>query len=225
MISDELNSYASIYAVNYQVAFVPLPITEPMGKVNGGIAMFSRFFPEESYREALPGQYSWPVRLFMLDRCFIFSRFRMDNDNELVIINTHNEAFDTGDMRKRQMEHLRSIMLEEYRKGNYVVAGGDWNINPPGYNESTFKTGDAGRTVQPQTDPEFFPEGWKWTFDPSAPTNRSVDQPYVRGRTPATIIDYFIISPNVNIVAVNTIDLQFIWSDHQPVMLKFTLKH
>jgi len=27
-------------------------------------------------------------------------------------------------------------MLDEFGKGNYVIAGGDWNQNPPGYKPS-----------------------------------------------------------------------------------------
>jgi hypothetical protein len=44
---------------------------------------------------------------------------------ELVLINTHNEAFDPGDIRRAQMDYLRTFMIDEYSKGNYVIAGGD----------------------------------------------------------------------------------------------------
>jgi endonuclease/exonuclease/phosphatase family metal-dependent hydrolase len=220
-VAGVLLHHCPVFAVNYDVGFVPLPMFSPMGKVKSGIAVFSKYMPVECYRGALLGKYQWPKQLFMLDRCFIFCRFRLEQGKDLVIINTHNEAFDAGDMRDLQMKHLRGIMEEEYEMGNFVVAGGDWNMNPAWYREGPFTTGDIARTVPPEFDDDFFPPGWHWVFDPNIPTNRNVDQGYLRGKTPSTIIDYFIVSPNVDVVEVLTQDLMFKWSDHHPVTMKF----
>jgi endonuclease/exonuclease/phosphatase family metal-dependent hydrolase len=222
-IYDHLENYTSAFALNYKVPFVPVPLSEPMGKVKGGIAIFSLYRPAECFRGALPGHYALPKRLFLLDRCYMLSRFTLSSGKDLVIINTHNEAYDDGDMRNQQMKLLRSVMLEEYKNGNYVVAGGDWNMNPAGYNAGTFTNNDSSKTVDPIIDPRFFPMGWKWIFDPAVPTNRNVDQVYQRGTTPTTIIDYFIVSPNISYLEVETIDLEFKWSDHQPVKMKFKI--
>jgi endonuclease/exonuclease/phosphatase family metal-dependent hydrolase len=194
-----------------------------MGKVVGGIAVYSKPLPSESYRYALPGHYPWPKGLFLLDRCFILSRFPLQKGKELVIINTHNEAFDEGGMRDLQMRLLRKTMIEEYEKGNFVVAGGDWNLNPAGYQERGFASGDTARIVKPVIDPRFFPLGWNWVFDPEVPTNRDVSKVYSRGISPTTIIDYFITSPNIMVLEIYTPDLEFKWSDHQPVGIKFRL--
>ncbi len=220
-IEQQLPSHYSFVAVNYDVRYVPVPLTHPMGRVESGIAQFDLFKGSERYRGALPGEYSWPVRLFMLDRCFIFSRYKLDSGKDLVIINTHNEAFDAGEMRNQQMEFLRNIMLQEYMKGNYVVAGGDWNMNPAGFREKTFVTGDVPMSIEPAIDPAFFPGGWNWAYDPFLPTNRSVIDAYSRGKTRTTIIDFFITSPNIEVLNTYTIDLKFQWSDHQPVLMKF----
>ena len=70
----------------------------------------------------------------MLDRCFVVSRFNLSNGKDLVLMNTHNSAYDAGGkLRDAEMPIIRDLMIEEYEKGNYVVAGGDWNQNPPGY--------------------------------------------------------------------------------------------
>ena len=66
----------------------------------------------------------------MLDRCFLLSRLALPDGKELVLINTHNEAFDDGSQRNQQMAVLKELMLKEYEKGNYVITGGDWNLNP-----------------------------------------------------------------------------------------------
>lgn len=223
-LANQLDSYGSVFALNYDVAFVPVPVKRPMGKVNSGIAIFSKYIHTGSCRVSLPGHYAWPMRLFMLDRCFIMSRYPLPGGKELVIINTHNEAFDAGEMRNQQMNHLRSVMVEEYHKGNWVIAGGDWNMNPAGYDAEKVSSGDITRYVMPELETGFFPGGWSWAFDTHTPTNRDVSQPYKRGTTPATIIDYFITSPNVDILDVETFDLGFRWSDHQPVLMRCRLE-
>ena len=215
--------------VNYLVSFVPVPFRKPLGKVKSGLVSFSSFHTIENTRYAFPGGYDWPVRLFMLDRCFLLSRLAFPDGKELVLINTHNEAFDDGSQRNQQMAVLKKLMLEEYEKGNFVVTGGDWNQNPTGYEitgelPGIFSTGDKGRLIDPPIDPDFFPEGWKWVFDPDIPTNRDVDQIYTRGVTPTTIIDFFVVSPNISVVNVKTEDLGFQWCDHQPVRMEFKLK-
>jgi endonuclease/exonuclease/phosphatase family metal-dependent hydrolase len=221
-IAGLLPGYKGDFAANYNVFVVPMPLYNPMGKVLSGLSSYNLYTPEEAYRGALPGQFYWPLRLFMLDRCFLFTRFRLDSGKDLIIINTHNEPFDKGEIRLQQMESLRQIMLTEYDRGNYVVTGGDWNMNPVGYRDGGFVTGDISRTVLPLMEKDFFPEGWKWVFDPSTPTNRDVDEVYTKGETPTTIIDFFVVSPNVTVSEIHAWDLRFQWSDHQPVIMRFS---
>jgi endonuclease/exonuclease/phosphatase family metal-dependent hydrolase len=196
-----------------------VPINDPLGRVKSALATFGRYPMEGHTRYAFPGGYSWPVRLFMLDRCFLLSRVRLASGRELVLINTHNEAFDDGSHRIAQLGLLRQVMLAEYRKGNYVLAGGDWNMNPVGFDTATVITADPVRRIQPEIDPAFLPEGWTWAFDPSAPTNRDVAHAYSSGRTLVTIIDFFVVSPNLEVLDVAASDLRFLNSDHNPVRI------
>jgi endonuclease/exonuclease/phosphatase family metal-dependent hydrolase len=213
----------SASAINYKVPFVPVPLSNPLGRVNSGLVSFSRFHSTENSRYAFPGGYSWPTRLAMLDRCFLLSRLPLSGGKDLVLINTHNEAFDDGSQRKQQMAVLKDMMLAEYAKGNYVVVGGDWNQNPVGFSVARFSTADVRRTIEPPIEPDFFPEGWQWVFNPDIPTNRDVIGPYERGKTQTTIIDFFVVSPNVKVLAIKTDDIQFQWSDHQPITMVFKL--
>jgi endonuclease/exonuclease/phosphatase family metal-dependent hydrolase len=213
----------SSIAVNYLVSFVPVPLRNPLGKVKSGLVNFSSFHTLENTRYPFPGGYDWPVRLFMLDRCFLLSRLALPGGKELILINTHNEAFDDGSQRNQQIAVLKELMLTEYEKGNFVITGGDWNLNPVGYKAGTFGTGDIGRTIEPGIVADFFPDGWKWVFDPETPTNRDVDQFYRRGETPTTIIDFFVVSPNISVEKISTQDLGFEWCDHQPVRMTFRI--
>ena len=60
----------------------------------------------------------------------------------------------------------------------------------------------------------------------SAPTCRALDKPYDGDRTGLVsyVIDGFIVSSNVKVNSVETIDLNFRNSDHHPVAMEFTLQ-
>lgn len=214
----------SAVALNYLVRFVPVPFRNPMGRVKSGLVSFSAFHTLENTRNPFPGGYSWPVRLFQLDRCFLLTRLALPGGKELVLINTHNEAFDNGSQRKQQIAVLKDLMLAEYKKGNYVITGGDWNMNPVGFISGTFTSGDAWKSIDPPFEKDFFPPDWNWVYDPEIPSNREVDEIYTRGKTPTTIIDFFVVSPNISIEKINTQDLGFEWSDHQPVRMEFKIR-
>jgi endonuclease/exonuclease/phosphatase family metal-dependent hydrolase len=222
-----LTGYESALAVNYNVLYVPVPLRQPMGRVKSALLSFSRFQSIENTRYAFPTGYSWPVGLFQLDRCFLLTRIALPAGKDLVLINTHNEAFDDGSQRKKQLAVLKDLMMEEYAKGNYVITGGDWNQNPVGFGDlgiGRFSNFDVRRVIEPAIEEDFMPEGWRWVFDPNIPSNRDVITPYERGKTKTTIIDFFVVSPNVEVLEVYTEDLGFQWCDHQPVRMVFSIK-
>jgi endonuclease/exonuclease/phosphatase family metal-dependent hydrolase len=222
-IKKEIPGYFDIVALNYKVPFVPLPLTQPMGKVNSGIWLASRFNPDSSWRVAFPADESWPTRLFVLTRCYTGSRFTFNN-KQLTVINTHNSAYDeTGEAKSIQLDMLRKELLDAHGDHRFVIAGGDWNQNPPDYSQQRIETGDAVKTIQPLIPATLMPEGWKWVYDPGMPTNRDVNEPYTKGRTPTTIIDYFLVSPNVEVLEVKTIYTGFEFTDHHPVYMKIRL--
>ena len=224
MIKDEFPGYHDFLGKNYDVAFVPIPLKEPMGKVESGLMTISKYQANAVERHGFPGNYSWPIKLFMLDRCFLVNRYTLASQKELVVINTHNSAYDDGSLRAGKMEYLRDHLLSEYEKGNYVIVGGDWNQTPYGIDPELpnhqFDTENLTYVEEDYPAP-----GWIWAFDPSLPTNRRLKLPYDRSSTLTSIIDCFLLSPNFQQVEVKTIDLGFEYSDHQPVQLhaKLTL--
>ncbi len=221
-ISSCLKSFTGFFGDNYDVFFVPVPLATPMGKVLSGITLFSKFIPSISVRYAFPGKYGFPKQLFMLDRCFLVNRYPLKNGKELIAINTHNEAFDPGEIRKKQMAFLRDYLLNEYNNGNYVVAGGDWNQCPPDFRPA-FKSNKVN-TEQMIIPSDYLPPDWKWLFDDKTPSNRSVVTAYDPETTPTTVIDFFILSPNIEALSVKCIDLNFEYSDHNPVIIEVRIK-
>ncbi len=221
-IKDHLQFQSAQFAVNYDVFFVPVPPSSPMGKVVSGISIFGNTHPSVSTRYSFPGTYGFPKQLFMLDRCFVVNRYLLNNGRELILINTHNEAFDSGEIRKAQMEYLKKFVLEEFDKGNFIIAGGDWNQAPPHFNPLFSR--DIVNTNQMALGGDYLPSGWTWAYDSTVPSNRTVTGPYRPGITATTVIDFFLLSPNVKSISVRCVDLGFENSDHNPVILNAELE-
>lgn len=225
LISDGLKDFNTAFALNYHVKFIPFPLHAPLGSVKAGLMNLMRFKPAVTIRLASPVNFSWPKNLFFLDRCMMISRFPLTNRKEMVLINLHNSAFSDGAvLRTHEMELLRSTVIEEYNKGNYVIAGGDWNSAPPDFNPTAYRSGDIALPEPEKISTGFLPDTWQWIFDPDYPTNRDAGTPYRKGLTPVHVFDFFLVSPNVQVNAVQTLSNGFRWSDHHPVYLNFSLK-
>ncbi len=225
MITDAKRGSYGVFAKNYMVQYVPVPVYEPMGYVEAGLMTFSDFAPEEAVRYAYPLIASWPDKLFLLDRCFLLNRYPTGSGKDLVVINTHNSAYVYDSvLRIKELQILKKVALNEFSKGNYVIVGGDWNQNPPGYKPGGDYNKHKFIPSKVKMNANFMPKGWHWAYNNSAPTNRSNNKPYVIGENTTTCLDYYLLSPNIDIIDVKVIDLKFKYSDHNPVYLKAKLK-
>jgi endonuclease/exonuclease/phosphatase family metal-dependent hydrolase len=224
-LQKNLAGYSAIFAVNYQVPWVPVPFTRPMGAVKSGLLTFSRFNVRSAVRYQLPGSEDWPRQLVELDRCFIESRLPLAGGKELVLLNSHLSAFDQGGkIRKLQLAYIKKRLLAEYEKGNYVIAGGDWNHGLPGTDPKLFKATMARPGWYATLPEDFTPSGFAWAVDKTVPTVRSSALAYKEGENFVAVIDGFLVSPNVEIQKVSGHNLAFQNSDHNPVSAVFVLK-
>ena len=216
-IEKALPKFNMNFCINYNSVFVPIPIAEPYGKVVSGLMTLSTAKPAGATRIALGSKYPWPRRLFMPKRAMLETRFKRPTGKEFVLLNTHCEAFDSGNLRRVEMENIKKIVTAEYAKGNAVIVGGDWNQNPPG-----ISTPSSSFFSPIQIPHNYAPQGWRWVF-PNQPTNRYLYEPYQPKKTATTILDFFLLSPNIKPIAISRIDLGFEHSDHNPVVMKFML--
>lgn len=222
LLSDSFPDFHAGYAWNYDVAFVPVPLREPMGRVHSGLLTLSHFLPAEVVRYDLPGRFSWPKQMFMPYRCLLMVSFPVDNGKKLVVFNLHNSAFDpSGNQRDMQVARLRELVLAAHAEGHYVVVGGDWNQSPARYAVSPTREGSAFASLPALEDDVF--EGWQVAWDAKHPTNRALDRGYTPGVTGVTVIDYFLCSPNIEVLDKETVNLDFRHSDHHPVKVKIRL--
>lgn len=226
-VQQQLPDYAAFFAPNYRAKRVPIPIFEPWrayGAVESGLGTYSKYQPYESLRLQLPGEFPWPTRIFQLDRCLSLHRFRVEGEKVLTVINLHNSAYDAdGSLKQAQMAFLQQLLLDEYEKGHYIIVGGDWNQVPPYFRFDGFMPGRTQGYTQSSISPDFLPADWQWGYDPRVPTNRKTKTPYEAGETFITLIDFFLVSPNVRIRSLKGMDQQFRFSDHQPVYMEVEL--
>lgn len=214
----------STFANNYRVMFVPYPMP-PIGKVNSGLLTLSGYPISESVRVQLPCPFSWPIRTANLKRCLMIDRVPVNGtDKELVLVNLHLEAYDDGEGKIAQTEMLRDILQAEAAAGNYVVAGGDFNQifssigNPFPSQEGMWLPGEIDVTA--------FSPDWQFAMDTRLPSCRSLDQPYAgadRTDFQYYLIDGFIVSRDLEILSLETQDLDFVNSDHNPVVMEVRL--
>ncbi|MBR5228693.1 MAG: endonuclease [Firmicutes bacterium] len=220
MLSESFEGGAFTY--NYKCKFVPFP-WPTIGRVESGLTSLSDFsIADRAERIALPSPFSWPVSTANLKRCLLITRTPIEgSDKEIVFVNLHLEAYESGEGRIAQTKMLMELMQEEYAKGNYVIAGGDFNQSFPGSLDA-YPIMDTEKWTPGIIDKDVIPEGWNVLYDNASPSCRLLDQPY-NENCQLYVIDGFITSPNVIVESVETVNLDFQHSDHNPVKLKVQL--
>lgn len=224
-LSDKYPNYSYVYGKNYDVPWVPVPIFKPMGKAESGIITCSKFHTKNSYRFDLPGKEKWPVQLFELDRCFTETRYQVENDKDLVVINLHLSAFDEGGfIRQQQLAYLINHLNEEYKRGSYIVVGGDWNHNLPDSDPHQYPHVEAWPFWLKNLPDDFHVDGFNWAIDDVIPTVRTLEREYKKGYNFLASIDGFLVSDNIEIVYTYATDTNFKNTDHNPVTVELILK-
>ena len=226
LLRDRFKGYESTYGINYKTPFVPYPVP-PIGKVDAGIMTFTSSHVDAASRVQLPIPFKWPVRAVNLKRCVTETHVPLKgSDKELVLFNLHLEAYDSGAGKIAQTRMLSELMKKEEKTGDYVIVGGDFNqfFSPE---DRALYPAQPNKWQPGELDVLQFGEGWQFLTDPTAPSCRSLDQPYEGADKEAFqyyVIDGFIVSDNIQVEKLETVDLDFANSDHNPVVLKFTLK-
>lgn len=191
-------------------------------RLKHGTAITSRLAPDSGTLTPIVGE---PEPFFgMLNRQYglqVMILQMADGAGSWAIMNVHLSAFDDGgDLRRQQIKAVFDHAQSLFEQGHHVIIGGDWNM-------------ELAKTDFPHTTAEkdlfwihpfpegALPEGWNFAIDPALPTVRTDHKPFVAGENYTTIIDGFVVSPNVSIETVHTIDTGFEMSDHMPVIGTF----
>ncbi|RLC29312.1 MAG: endonuclease/exonuclease/phosphatase family protein, partial [Deltaproteobacteria bacterium] len=89
----------------------------------------------------------------------------------------------------------------------------------PGFDRKNFDTHNYSLI-----DNDYLPRDWTWFYDNKTPSNRRLMIPYDPEKSLVTVIDYYLMSPNIKGVFKQTVNLDFQHSDHQPVLAKIRLE-
>ncbi len=230
-----LPDHSSVYAENFHTAKLFYPFNDPIGTTNAGILTFSRYRIESAVRRSFPITTNFIDKLFDLDRCFAVQYLPVEgSDKFLALVNLHMSAYDEGGtIRAEQLKMLNAVLKEERDKGNYVVAGGDFNhclIADQFKSDEEALAAFAGGQVTPDwvknsvLHEAELTEGFRIAASREKATCRGADIPYTAGVNYETVVDGFLYSDNVELIAEETVDTAYAFSDHNPVKLIFRLK-
>lgn len=216
----------AVYAQNFHSVFLAYPFNDPHGSVDAGLLTLSSFDIDEAIRYSYPVDESFPTKFFDLDRCFSACFLPVAGSTKsLVLVNSHMSAYDEGGtVRDEQMQVLSDFLSEQYSIGNYVIVGGDFNQILTGEDDHFESIMEVPDWVFP-FDESLLPEGYQVVDaknSDTTPSIRGTETAYVAGESYTTIVDGFIISDNIT-AGSEIIDTAFQYSDHNPVLLTFTL--
>lgn len=222
MLADAFPEYYLYYAPNYKAWFVPIPLKEPIGNVDGGLVILSKYLPSKVVRYQYPSKFPYPMSTCNLKRCLEAAYFSTKDGGEIVLGNTHCTAFDTGNMRQVESEFIFNMLSSLKESGSEFVFGGDWNQYPPEYFPS--KEELENEFFKPEKlSMDRLDEVGSVVCDLTCHTARFNDFVYSETST-RTLLDFFIVSEGVDEVSMVARDLQFHSSDHNPVIMKIAIK-
>lgn len=212
-IEGALPGYGQAFYADFRTRLLPPPL-----RIRNGLSTFARAGMGPSELWPLPNDgdpYDGALR-----RHYAAIATRLDGPGGCwTIVNTHLSAFDDdAALRRTQIRALLDRAQEEAALGRRVVIGGDWNLRlgPTDFPHTTeerflFWVHDFPR--------ELLPPGWRIAGDVATPSVRTNERPFIRGENYTTTIDGFIVGPGVTVESVQGQDLDFLWSDHNPVRL------
>ncbi len=224
LLNQFAKGYYYVFAQNYDSPFLFFPPWQPHGANKSGLVTYSREKISGALRRSLPISETLS-RILDLDRCYSVVRVPTESGKQLCIYNIHMSAYGSSDeIREGQLAMLYQDMEAEYKRGNYVICGGDFNHN---------LKEDAGENAPEWAYPfpkESLPEGFRLAIESvRAPEDiahnscRSADEPYTEGETYTATLDGFIVSANVTVNYYQNMDWGYEHSDHDPVLMQFIL--
>ncbi len=225
LMNQFFDGYYYTYAQNYDSPFLFFPLWEPHGANRAGIVTYSKMPIAEAVRRSLPISESFS-KLVDLDRCYSVSRIPVESGKTLCVYNMHMSAYGSSDeIRTGQLAMLYEDMEKDYKNGDYVICGGDFN-----HNLKVEVRGDEPEWAYPFPR-ESLPAGFRMAIDGakeaediSHNTCRSAKEPYDAGTTYTVTLDGFIVSDNVTVDSYLHVNSGYAYSDHDPVIMEFELE-
>ena len=215
-IATTLKDYSMFFSSDISTRFIPVPFG-----LHHGLATFSRIsdtVPESISLPEEPG-----LIMGFIPRKYHAQITDVDVEgSQWSVINIHLAAFDEGaNTRNAQLDAVFELAQRLYAEGRHVVIGGDWNMRLTETDFASTSTEDALFWIH-DFPKNKLPEGWRLVFDPHVPTVRTNERPFITDENYRTIIDGLLISPDIDVVSADGVDLGFSYTDHQPAVFRLT---
>lgn len=225
ILTDSFSGFTSVFAENYDSPYFLYPLNQPIGANKSGILTLSKFDISLASRKSLPVEKSLN-KFFDLDRAYSSSVIETSNGKNLVLYNVHLSAYTSdGTISNEQLKILREDMKTEYDNGNYVIAAGDFNKDMLGDSSKYFERSEGEFNWAAPFETSLLPKDFLVHTGENVPTCRNADSPFRGDGTDFVLsVDGIITSPNVEVIACETVDTKFAYSDHNPVKMEFILK-
>jgi hypothetical protein len=137
-------------------------------------------------------------------------------------------VFEGALLSREQMEMLLETIEQEYAEGNYVIAGGDFNMDLLDNSGFIFGVSGADYSWAQPFPKDMLPDYLTLyaPYDPMfpVPSCRNADSPWNPETNFQITIDGFLITDNIEVENCEVTDQQFAYSDHQMVQLMFKFK-
>lgn len=225
LINEKFTGYDSVFAQNYDSPYFLYPFNEPIGANKSGILTLSRFNIESGIRKSLPVENSL-TKYLDLDRAYSVSVIKASDGKELVLYNVHLSAYTSdGTIAEEQLEILSADMQQQYDKGNYIIAAGDFNKDMLGDSSKYFERCEGEYNWAVPFNESLLPQGITSHSGSNVPSCRNAESAFRGDGTDFVVsVDGILVSDNVEVLSCETVDTSFAYSDHNPVYLKFILK-
>lgn len=208
----------------HQVAYVPHPPEQHLGRVDMHLSVFSRYQLGEGVRTQLALLHEpWWRQLFNLRRALMEVRLPLGGGGELVLLQTHLSAFSGGDgTLAEQVAALDAAMTEHEAAGRPVLLAGDFNALPPG--DAPARLGAAGEGYEAVT--PVLPLFERFTSVATATMHRDDPLPWrtylpPHAAEPDRAIDHAFLGRRVALGEAKVVQ-DTTTSDHMPLVLTIT---
>ena len=160
------------------------------------------------------------------NRCMLVSEMPIENsDKKLILINFELEAQISLEDKIKQTQEVLKYAEQAANRGDYVIAGGSFYRFFEG-TQNRYPLPDRLRWTPEEMLLSEIPKSLSLVYDETVPTTRILAEPYDKEAEEKKVYvsDGFVISKNLSVNMLVTVDQEFRYSAHNPVLLEVSLK-
>jgi endonuclease/exonuclease/phosphatase family metal-dependent hydrolase len=203
-----------IFSTDVLTKYLPWPF-----RFEHGLAIYSRNLIGVFAAEPLPLEPAQAGGLYQRAYSARVVRLPVEGKSDWGLVAVHLAAFDkNAEVRRSQLEAVFELAKALHAEGVPVIIGGDFNLTLADTAFPNTTSAEDRAWVRPFPR-DLLPSGWQIVTDPTAPSVRTNERAYKAGQNYTGVVDGYIVSPDVWVEKVETLDLKFQYSDHQPVRL------